>query len=454
MATPELVREPPTLRTNWLLGTLVGTLRDPLGMMTNAYAECGSAMRSRMGPPGIGVDLVSFFDPDAVAHIVDNPTYQTYRKDSRFYQQFSELLGDGLLTAQGETWKRQRRIIQPVFTARVVDSYASVMNVEAQSVVDGWRRSGVAEIDVGDEMMAATLRIIARLFFGEDAEEMIGVVRSSFPILGRAALTRGALPTAPPLRWPLPGNRRIVAARQDLFGLCDRIIARRRRAADPGDDLIGRLIAARDDHGDALSDIEIRDQLMIFLLAGHETTSTALTFALWLLGHHDTEQQQVRDEVGRLDSNPSASDFQQLAFTTMVLKEAMRLYPSAPILNRIAARDDVIDGYRVRRGQMVLFSPWVMHRRADLWPDPLKFDPLRFTPENEATRHRLAWMPFAHGPRGCIGQRFAMLESAVVLANVIAAFQIRSDTTELSLGSDLTLQLREPIHCALIPLEK
>lgn len=122
--------------------------------------------------------------------------------------------------------------------------------------------------------------------------------------------------------------------------------------------------------------------MMVFLVAGHETTSTALTFAVWL-GHHLADQERVRQEIRVLGNHPMASDFDSLSFTTMVLKEALRLYPSAPILNRIAADDNTIDGYRVRRGQMVSVSPGVMHRRADLWPDPLKFDPLRFTQENE-----------------------------------------------------------------------
>lgn len=454
MVAPELLRDPPELRGNWLLGSLVGTLRDPLGLHMSAYTEHGGVVRARLGPPGIGVDCISFYDPDAVGHILDNPTYRTYRKDSGFYRQISELLGNGLLTAQDDTWKRQRRIIQPVFTARTVDSYASVMTDEARLLMEQWRRARVSDIDIGTEMMGLTLRIVARLFFGEDAEETIPVVHSAFPVLGRAVVTRGALPAAPPLRWPLPGHRRIRTAQRDLHTLCDQIIARRRHSADAGDDLVGRLIVARDEHGDALSDEEIRDQILIFLIAGHETTSTALTFALWLLGHHPTDQGQVRDEVGGLGATPSASDLHNLTFTTMVLKEAIRLYPSAPIANRLASEDDVVDGYRVRRGQLVIYSPWVTHRRGDLWPDPLTFDPLRFTPENEAARHRLAWIPFGHGPRGCIGQRFAMLESVAVLANIVANFSIESDDKVPPLGCDLTLQLRRPLHCTLKPIDR
>jgi cytochrome P450 len=212
--------------------------------------------------------------------------------------------------------------------------------------------------------------------------------------------------------------------------MCDELVAARRSAGDTGGtDLLSRLLRARD--GDALlSDDEVREQVLVFLLAGHETTSTALTFALHLLGRHpdvqDAVRAEVRDVVG--EGRPTASATASLPLTTAVLRETMRLYPSAPFISRLAVADDEVLGHRIEAGTTVVLAPWTIHRHPDFWDDPMSFDPSRFAPDAEAAarRHRYAWMPFGGGPRACIGQHFSMVEALLSLVLLLRDHRVTS----------------------------
>ena len=191
------------------------------------------------------------------------------------------------------------------------------------------------------------------------------------------------------------------------------------------------MLDARDE-GSSLTDTEVRDQVLIFLLAGHETTSTALTYALHLLGRHPDVQRRVRAEVETIAGERAltAQDVPALEYTTMVLKETMRLYPSAPFLGRRAVQDDQIGGYHIPAGADVVLAPWITHRHPAFWDQPERFDPDRFTPEREKARHRYAWFPFGGGPRACIGQHFSMLESVIALATLVRDFDFAAPPGE------------------------
>ncbi|WP_280235834.1 cytochrome P450 [Nocardia cyriacigeorgica] len=266
----------------------------------------------------------------------------------------------------------------------------------------------------------------------------------------RAVLRRAMSPVHAPSNWPTPANRRIAGAQHDIRAVCEEIVAHRRAASDPGSDLIGRLVAARSGT-EALSDDEIRDQVKIFLLAGHDTTATALMFALRLLGLYPAAQRRLRDEVDRVPvaARGSAAAIRELTYTTMVLKETTRLYPSAPFIARNCVDHTAVCGYEIPAGADINIATWVIHHRDDLWPDPGRFDPERFAPDAPQQSHRFAWMPFGFGPRGCIGQRFAMLEAAVILAGLVREFEFVTPPGDIEVTADLVLHPTGDVPCRL-----
>ena len=418
-----------------LVGSGLHLRRDLLGTLERGRREYGDIVLFRVGPERVNPPFVALFHPDGVRHALATEA-DHYRKDTAFYEEVRWSLGEGLLNAQDETWLRQRRFVQPLFTRKRIDTYAEAMTDESEQLVARWRPLG--EVDLAAEMSRFTLRVVGRILFGADVERALPAVATGFPIIGRFMVTRGTSPVKLPRHWPTPGNRRVGRARAALYAACDELIAERRAAEPGGQDLLSLLIDARE-AGEGLDDREIRDQILIFLLAGHDTTAVALTFALHLLGHHPETQRRVREEVDATD------DVSQLPYTTMVLKESMRLYPPAWGFGRRAQRDDVFGGYDIPAGWDVVTSPWVTHRHPDFWPDPLRFDPERFTPEAEAERHRHAWFPFGAGPRACIGQYFSMLEATIALATLARHFEFASLADQIPLVPGITLHPAAPV---------
>ncbi len=421
--TPRL---PPVVPGSFLLGSALDLRRDMLAAYERAFHEHGDVVRFLVGPPGRRLELFLLFHPDAAQHVLAS-SWTDYRKDNVFYREVRGAFGDGLLTSQDDQWQRQKRFLQPLFTARRVAGYASAMGEQVEKLARRWRQRPSPMVDLHDEMTRLTLRIVCRVLFGEDFRQALPVVQGAFGPLGEAVLRRAMSPLRLPVGWPTPVNRRLVRARQGLYGVCDEIIARRRAGSssdrDRREDLVGLLLDARDD-GSSLSDSEIRDQVLIFLL---------------------DVQRRVREEVTTVVGNrtPAAQDAPALVYTTMVLKEAMRLYPAAPLLGRLAVADDEVSGYRIPAGSNVIVAPWVIHRHPELWDEPERFDPERFTPEREKARHRYAWFPFGGGPRGCIGQHFSMLESVIALAALVRDFELSAPAGEPLYTNHITLR---PTH--------
>ncbi len=436
-------RVPPVAPGSFLLGSARELRRDMLGACEQAFHQYGDVVRLLVGPPGLRLELYLLSHPDAMQRVLAS-SWRNYRKENVFYSEVRGAFGDGVLTSQDGEWQRQMRFLQPLFTAKRVAGYAAVMSEQVQDLAQQWRLRPAGMVDLHDEMTRLTLRIVCRVLFGADVGQALPVVQRAFGPLGEAVRRRGMAPVRLPVGWPTPVNRRLVRARQALHGVCDEIIVRRRARSDRQEDLVGLLLDARD-NDNALEDAEIRDQVLIFLLAGHETTSTALTFTLHLLGRHPSVQRRVREEVSAVvgDRTPTAQDAPALAYTAMVLKEAMRLYPPAPLLGRRAVSDDQVCGYHIPAGTDVLLAPWVVHRHPEFWDEPGRFEPERFTPEREKARHRYAWCPFGGGPRGCMGQHFSMLESVIALAVLVRDFEFSAPPGEPRYTNHITLR---PTH--------
>jgi cytochrome P450 len=439
-STTEARGLPPMVPGSFLLGSAVELRRDMLGTYERAFRQYGDVVRFRAGPPGARLELHLLGHPDA-AHRVLAGASANYRKDNAFYGEIRSAFGNGLLTSQDAEWQRQKRFLQPLFGPKRVEGYATAMGEQVDDLVDRWRSRLPGPLDLHDEMTRLTLGTVCRILFGEDVERALPVVQRTFGPLGDAVRRRAMSGLCPPRAWPTPVNRQLLRARRELHGVCDEIVAHRRAGGERREDMLGLLLDARD-KGSSLTDAEVRDQVLIFLLAGHETTSTALTYALHLLGRHPEAQRRVRAEVATVagDGTVTAQHAAALPYTTMVLKETMRLYPSAPLLGRQAVEDDQVCGYRIPAGADVVVAPWIVHRHPDFWDEPERFEPQRFIADREKARHRYAWFPFGGGPRGCIGQHFSMLESVIALAMLVREFDFAAPPGDPRHTNHITLR--------------
>ncbi|MFZ3557774.1 cytochrome P450 [Streptomyces sp. BH055] len=435
-----------------LLGSMLDLKRDALGTFLRARETHGDVVKFLAGPPGLRRTMYGLFSAEAAQQVLATES-ANFRKDNYFYEVLRSTFGNGLLTSQDETYLRQRRLIQPLFTPRGTRTYDTAITGEATATAEGWRGRDV--VDVAAEMEQFTLRAVARILFGADIDTAVPAVRRFFPEISETSLRRayGAGLVKP--SWPTPRNRRFDSACEELYAVCDTLIAERRAADEPGSDLLGLLIKARTEDGEALSPEEIRDQVLVFLLAGHETTSTSLTFALHLLGRNPDAQKRTHEEIDSVLADgrpPQAADLGRMPFTERVVKEAMRLYPAAAATGRQAVADTEIDGVLIPAGSDVTVSAYVTHRDPAYWPEPMRFDPDRFLPEAEQGRHRYAWMPFGGGPRACIGAQFAMLESVLGLAVLLRSYEVEAvDDREIATAFGITMRPAEPVRLRLTP---
>ncbi|MEV0411828.1 cytochrome P450 [Streptomyces sp. NPDC050448] len=441
--------EAPALEGVPLLGSLFDLKSDSLGTYLRAQQRHGDVVRITAGPPGLRAELYCVFSAEGAQQVLASES-ANFRKDNAFYQEVRDSFGNGLLTSQDEDYLRQRRLVQPLFTKRRVDGYADAVAAETRAVIAGWEQAPGGVVDVGEEMMRLALRAVARILFGTDVEATVDVVDRCFPVITDYVLRRGYSPANIPRTWPTPGNKRVAAAMDELYTACDKIIAERRSgAAARGEDLLSLLAAATSSDDGEFDAAELRDQVLIFLLAGHETTATSLAFSLHLLARHPEQQARAREEISRVlgDRTPQAADLDRLPYLTQVLKEAMRLYPAAPVIGRSSVAATEVGGRTIPAGSDVILAPWVTHRHPRYWPDPDRFDPDRFTPEAEAGRPRYAWFPFGGGPRACIGQHFSMLESVIALAMILRAYEFEAVDTDIPVSAGITLRVNGPTRC-------
>ena len=370
-------------------------------------------------------------DPEAIRYVlVDNAG--NYRKDDLQRRILAPALGNGLVTAEGEEWKLQRRTLAPLFAARHVTSFFPAMARAGERVVQRWRRREGRIIDVSLEMTRVTLDVLEQTVFTHG-------VRRDPDALGRA-ITRyfEALGPVDPLDlfglpdWlPRIGRVRARPAVRFFEETVDELIAARRalmaRGEEPPADLLTLLLGAADpETGQGLGEVEVRANIATFIGAGHETTANALSWSLYLLSQAPDMRARVEREVDQVTGERPllADDLPRLLFTRAVVDEALRLYPPAPLITRAAITEDRIGRFKVPKGSMVAIAPWVLHRHRRLWDEPDAFDPDRFMPERRSAIDRFAYLPFGAGPRVCIGASFALQEAVTVLAAVVRAARL------------------------------
>ena len=405
---------PPGPRSRLPAGVFFRFRRDPLHFLEETAAKYGDFVRFRMGTQ----DAYFLNHPDLVKEVL--VTQARSFKKGRALERAKRMLGEGLLTSEGDFHLRQRRLAQPAFHRQRIAGYAETMVALAERHSSAWRDE--QEADIHHEMMRLTLAIVARTLFDADVEadaEGIGAALNDMMELFTFMLA----PFSEFLeKLPLPPMRRFERVRKDLDRVINRIIRERRADGRDHGDLLSMLMNAEDVEGDGgkMSDRQLRDELITLILAGHETTANALTWTWYLLALHPQVEAWLHEEWDRVlaGHRPVAEDYTQLRYTEMVLCESMRLFPPAWVIGRRATADVHIGGYLIPKNALVLVSQYTLHRDPRFFAEPERFDPQRWAPAERAARPKFAYFPFGAGPRGCIGEGFAWMEGVMLLATI------------------------------------
>ena len=393
-------------------GNVREMVRDPLQFFQNIASQYGDIVCYRPAPE----PAYLLNHPDYIRHVlVDNN--RNYSKDTRSNQIFGRVIGDGLITAEGETWRKQRRMMQPAFHHTRIENFDGLIVEVAHSLLDRWQLAFESNqpIDIAREMAALTLTVTMRALFGVDLGEE---VRELGEIINRAANY-----------FEKPSHPQLIRSAQEFGEIVDRIIQRRKQNFKDSGDLLSSMILARDKEGGAgMDDEQLRNQVMTLTLAGYETTASALTWMWHLLAQNLWAVERLRSEVrdtlkGR---PPRYADLENLPFTGMVLDESLRLFPPAWILGRRALGDDMVDGFYIPANTVIAICIYTLHRHPSFWDQPDTFNPERFSPENSKGRHKYAYIPFGGGPRQCIGNNFGLMEAALVMACILQRFELHS----------------------------
>jgi cytochrome P450 len=416
MSTLAPALEPPGPRRGLPGRALLAFRRDPLGFLTRVRERHGDVAMFRIGPRR----MYLLSHPDHVQDVLVT-RHRNFIK-SLALQRSRVLLGQGLLTSEGEHHLRQRRLIQPAFHRQRIEEYGATMAAFADRADAAWSDGQV--LDVAREMNRLALVIAGRTLFGaevrREADEIGAALNDALGLFSRLSNPFAFLLD----RLPVPGTLKMKRARERLDATIYRMIGEARRRGDAAErgDLLSLLLSARDEEGDGagMTDQQLRDEALTLFLAGHETTANALAWTWHLLGTHPQVGERLRAELAAVLCGRAAGpgDLPRLAYIRAVLAESMRLFPPAWAVGRQPLEDFEIGGFAVRAGTVVLMSPWVTQHDGRFFPQPERFLPERWTPEMEAALHRYAYFPFGGGPRKCIGEHFAWMEGTLVLATL------------------------------------
>jgi cytochrome P450 len=413
------IHRPPGPKPHFLIGNFPLGSHDPLALFSCWAREFGDIFYYRAG----WIQVYFLNHPDLIESALIGQ-HQSFLKD-RVIQNSRWFLGEGLLTSEGSSWMRQRRLCQPAFHRERLAAYSQIVTGCAQEMLATWSHGEIR--DVHQEMMQLTLRVVARVLFSVEVKRETEQVQQALNLLMKHT-SGGRMILPPAFRFlPLPFLIRVRRAVRQLDEVVYGIIRHRRTSAYENGDLLSMLMAARDEDGSQMSDRQLRDEVMTFLLAGHETTALSLSWAWYLLSQHPECEHQLTLEIQRVLAArlPTFEDLARLRYTENVIKEAMRLYPPAWSLARTAAKNLELGGYGIPAGSNLVMSQWIMHRDPRFFPQSDRFDPERWSGTEMQKLPRFAYFPFGGGPRFCIGASFAMTEATLLLAAIAQQFQLR-----------------------------
>lgn len=428
------IRTAPGPRGGPIVGSALEIGRDPLRAYTRYARTYGDVVSARF----LRWRLQFFFHPEHVAHILQR-NQANYSKDLYTYHLLRPAVGNGLVTNDGAGWLAQRRLVQPAFHRERIRVMAAEIDGATARMLDRWaeQASVGAPVDVAEEMLRVTLEIVGRVLFGVDLNSEAAAAGRAFRDINELITSYVHMPL-PPYGFPGRRTRRLGSAIATLDSLVQRVVDERRQHGGDRSDVLSILL--QDDGSEqGMSDRQVRDEIVTLLFAGHETSASALTWALYMESTH-------ADVETRLHASASATDSADgHGYAGMVLNEAMRLYPPAWSFGRRAVAADEIGGYDVRAGTLVWVSPYITHRHPDFWDRPDVFDPDRFAPECESKRPQFAYFPFSSGPRMCIGSHFAMTEMTSILSAIARSFRLRPVSPPPEPQALITLRPRGPV---------
>jgi cytochrome P450 len=428
--TTATLTEIPGPKGSPLLGNLGAFRRDPLGCLTRWAREYGDVVRLRFG----AVPAVLINDPALIEEVLVTQG-PAFGRAGAVVRAMRPGAGDGLFTSDGAHWRRQRRMLQPAFQRDQVAGYGATMVELTERMLRSWQDGETR--DIRFEMMRLTLAVAAKTLFDADVGDQAGGIGAAVSVGLRETNARlnSLLLLFLPDRFPAPANLRLQRAMRQLDEVVYGIIRERRSGATGADDLLARLLSARDGDGSAMTDRQIRDELVTFMVAGHETTAIALSWTWYLLATHPDAEARLAAEVQCVLGGrpPAVADIAALPFANMVVQEALRLYPPAWAISRDAREDTQLGGHPIARGTSVLMSQWVAHRDPRWFDEPEAFRPERWEDGLAERLPRFAYYPFGGGQRQCIGNTFALQEATLILASIIQRFQL-----SLAPGADMT----------------
>jgi|ERR1051326_174791 cytochrome P450 len=411
---------PPGPQGSPIMGVMREFNRDSLGFIERCLREYGDVVWLRF----LYVPALFLYHPSDVEYVLSANARNFIKAMSLRSNFFQRLVGNGLLTSEGEEWKRQRRLSQPAFHRDRINAYGGTMVDYTQRLLSSWRAGETR--DVHRDMMRLTLEIVVRCLFRADVSNDVDKVGATLRKLVKPFASQATLKWVLNNRLPTPYHFRFHRLATQIDRVIYRIIAERRKAEKDEGDLLSMLLAAQDEDGGRMTDRQLRDEVITLFLAGHETTAITLAWSWYLLGKHPETEAKFHAELDHVlgGREPGVCDLSRLRYTEQIVKESLRLYPPAYGLGREAIADCEIGGYHIPAGTQVFMFQWATQRDPRFYDQPAAFKPERWTAEFVERLPKYAYFPFGHGPRACIGTSFAMMEIVLVLATIGQRFRL------------------------------
>jgi cytochrome P450 len=420
-ATSPPPQTPPKSKGHWLLGDTMELVKSPLAYVIKRQKQLGNLFEVH----SVSHKVMFATHPEVAKHLlVDNN--KAYYK-SFDYQILKMVLGEGLISSDGNFWLKQRRLAQPAFHKKRLDMMFNTMLEETVQLckrLDEMQKNNQT-FNLNHELTTITINIVAKTLFGSQIDASIELVGKHITQLNAYIVNKVNNPLLPPVWVPTAKNLAFKKAMKDLNDIIYKIIADRRNHPHEQDDLLSMLMEARDEEtGEGMTDLQLRDEILTLFVAGHETSATSLSWIMILLSQNPAWMDKCKEEIQHVLSNrlPALEDLQKLPLLKRVIDEALRMYPPAWIVGRKALEDDEVLGFKIKKGYNIIISTYVIHRHPDFWDAPDTFDPDRFLPEKTAGRHKYAYFPFGGGPRMCIGNNFALMEMTLILAMMLQRY--------------------------------